>query len=234
MVCLLAESTRYLTHSLFGYLHYIACIASPKENTKLAQESASETHHPKHFTPSNRTCINCWNLSKVSPASVAGSICDTFQDFNRFKFQRSWKIHLLDSQPEVEMNYRHSKKWSNGHLQVRPKEYHIHGLWPIGRWSISLQFFCPKKISKDRVLSRIPHLWGRLDSCQQSVWHLQVETPGVGHTPVAEPWWNTSLHLKRPRENYDNYAPLKTRSFKFCCPSGLSLPMRIHLGPTIV
>ena len=63
----------------------------------------------------------------------------------------------------------------------------------------------------------------QLDSCQQSVWHLQVETPGVGQTPVAEPWWHTSLHLERPLENYGIMHHWKPN------PS----MMRIHLAPTI-
>ena len=104
------------------------------------------------FYTSIRTCINCWNLSNVRPASVAGSICDTFQDFNRFKFQR-----CENSPPRftagVGNELQTDKNWSNGHLQVGPKKYHIHDSMTDWKMINIFAVLLPQKISKDRVLS---------------------------------------------------------------------------------
>ena len=56
MVCLLAESTRYLTQ------HYLDILESPKRT--LNWPRICQWDPPSQaFYPSNRTCINCWNLS---------------------------------------------------------------------------------------------------------------------------------------------------------------------------
>ena len=67
----------------------------------------------------------------------------------------------------------------------------------------------------------------QLDSCQQSVWHLQVETPGVGQTPVAQPWCEI-LHFisKGPCKIMESYTT-ENLTPHFCCP----LMQSLHYNP---
>ena len=100
------------------------------------------------FYTSIRTCINCWNLSNVRPASVASSICDTFQDFNKFKFQRCEISFTFSAQKNITRSCCvHSQK-------VERKRDRIPHLW--GSWIHASRAYGISK-SRHRELARL--LW---------------------------------------------------------------------------
>ena len=223
MVCLLAESTRYLTNCCLDiFIHGIHWVS--KKKTKLTRNLPVKPTIPS-ILPFNPNLHQLLKPLQCQPRLSGRQHLRHLSDFNRFKFQRcenSPSGFTAGGGNEVQ----HSKNWSNGHLQTQ-KICHDRLEDPI-----SFHLFCPKRYQKIVIFpfwkggkktgQNSPPL-RHLDSYQQSVWHLQVETPvwhlqvetpGVGQTPVAEPWWNTSLHLKSPIRQH------------------LSLPIRNHLAAT--
>ena len=198
MVCLLAESARYISPSRYLKIFIRSIHWTSHLKRKLNWPGICQWNPPSQaFYPSIRTCINCWNLSNVRPASVAGSICDTFQDFNRFKFQRCENSPPRFTAGVGNELQTHTKndptdtcRWTGTQKIPHP--------WLMTDWKMIN--ITPKDIKRSCFVQNSSPL-GQLDSCPQSVWHLQVETPGAGQTPAARPWWYTSLHLERPQEN---------------------------------
>ena len=130
---LLASQINKISHPpLVGYLHKWHSLNLPcKRETKLNCPGICQWNPPSQaYYPSLRTCINCWNLSNVSPASVAGSICDTFQISKVWKFTswiHGWSWKWITAH----------KKWSNKQLQVGPKKNH-HIFTSMTDWKINI------------------------------------------------------------------------------------------------
>ena len=203
MVCLLAESARYLTQPLFGYLHHSIHWVS-KKNTKLARNLPVKPTIPS-ILPFNPNLHQLLKPLQCQTRFSGRQHLRHLSGFQKIQVSKVWKftswIHsqswnwITDTQEMIQRTLAGGTQkiphpWLNDQLE--------------DQYLFSL---LPQLISKDSVLSILTR-WKangtefqplrQLDSCQQSVWHLQVETPGVGQTPVAQPWWNISLHLKRP------------------------------------
>ena len=85
------------------------------------------------------------------------------------------------------MNYRHTKNDPTDTCRFDPKNTTSMAYDRLEDDQYLCSSSAPKDIKRSCFVQNSSPL-GQLDSCQQSVWHLQVETPGVGQTPVAEPW----------------------------------------------
>ena len=121
-------------------------------------------------------------------------------DFNRFKFQRC-EIHLVDSQPEVELNYSTHEIDPTDTCRWDPKNTTS---MTHDRLDDQYLFTCSatnRCLSRDSVLSILERRKESWTEFPPRLWHLQVETTGVGQTPAAEPWCDI-LHFisKNPRK----------------------------------
>ena len=178
MVCLLAQSARYISPSRYLdiFIHSMHWVS--KKNTKLTRNLPVRPTIPS-ILPFNRKPASTaetspmsdplqWPVASATPCRISGV-----------------KIHLLGFTAGGGNEFRYTQEMMQRTL-VGPKKYHMFGSWKIGR-SIFYSFSGPKDIKRSVPF---PFSKGEKTGGQNSpprLWHLQVETQGVGQTPAARP-----------------------------------------------
>ena len=164
MVCLLAESTRYLTHRYLDiFIHSMHCAY----NTTLNWPGICQWDPPSQaFYPSLRTSINCWNLSnehlQVRPKKyhiqdswlIGTSI--SFQFFCPKRYQKIGSFSILK---------RWKESWTEFPTSHIASPSRDNGSWPDSCGTIMVKYFTSSEKAPGKWWNHAPLKTRPLNFC---------------------------------------------------------------------